>query len=267
MKKEDIKMIISDIDGTLINDQDELPTNFKEMISELDKRGIIFVAASGRSASSIKNKLQHDADNIYLISDNGAIIMHKGEIINASTFSKEEFDELCGHMVTYKGNTVGVVTLDAGYVQLAHEDVDQGFLDEFFYGNVEVDDVTKVTGNVVGISIHNTHNTVENLNGEAMAPFREKYELVQAGAEWIDAIPKNTNKGSSVEKLLEILGLTTDNAIAFGDYNNDLEMIQTVKMGFAMEDATDELKAVADEVIGSNNDNGIIKKIYELLEI
>lgn len=54
------------------------------------------------------------------------------------------------------------------------------------------------------------------------------------------------------------------NVIAFGDYNNDYEMIKYSGIGYAMEDATDHVKSVADEIIGSNNDNSVIKKIYEI---
>ena len=94
MKKEDIKVVISDIDGTLITDYDELPDNFIEMVDRLNEMGIIFVAASGRGANSIKNKLQYEADNLYIISDNGSIIMKGDDVIAASQFTALEYKEL-----------------------------------------------------------------------------------------------------------------------------------------------------------------------------
>lgn len=267
MKKEDIKVVISDIDGTLITDYDELPDNFIEMVDRLNEMGIIFVAASGRGANSIKNKLQYEADNLYIISDNGSIIMKGDDVIAASQFTALEYKELIEYFRSFEGNTIGVATLEGSYVEIGSKYADEKLLDEFFHGSVVVDDILNITGTIVGLSVHNKHNTYENYNSDYTQQMLKKYTLVQAGANWIDAIPSNNNKGTAVKTLLNIVNLTTDQTIAFGDYNNDIEMLQTVGRGFAMEDATDDLKAIADEIIGSNNDNSVIKKIYELLEI
>lgn len=267
MNKEDIKMIISDIDGTLINDEGELPFNFKEMIDRLNDLGIIFVAASGRGAISIKNKLQYDAENLYQISDNGAVTMKGNEVIASNTFSREEYLELIEHFQSFENNTIGVATTTGLYLQIGSDVVDEDLINEFFYGSTKVEDIKDIEGDVVGISVHNPYDTHQNYLSKKTQIMKEKYTLVQAGAKWTDAIPTNVNKGSAVSKLVELLNLNMKNTIAFGDYNNDIEMLQVVQKSYAMQDATKEAKAAADEVIGSNNEHSVSNKIYELLDL
>ena len=70
-------------------------------------------------------------------------------------------------------------------------------------------------------------------------------------------IPANCSKGRGIEKILEYYGLGREEAIAFGDGNNDIEMLQTVGTGVAMENSSPQLKAVASEVCGHVAEDGI----------
>lgn len=269
MNKTHIKIIFSDIDGTLINSKEQLPANFGYMIEELAKRDIIFVAASGRSAVSIMNKLgeHYLADNVYIVSDNGAIIMHKDRIIFQSGFEKDDLHEIIDGFQQLDDATIAATTASISYVQSDHLIENPKYLTEYFDDFELIDDLKNIPHAIVNISSHSYEHTSRNFNSEQLTKLREKHTIVQTGAQWIDAIPNNTNKGVAVKALTEKLGLSPDNVIAFGDYNNDIQMLQIAKKGYAMEAATDEVIAVADEIIGSNDDNSVVTKILELLEI
>ena len=73
----------------------------------------------------------------------------------------------------------------------------------------------------------------------------------------IDVIPASSGKGIGVDKILDYYGFDKSQAIAFGDGNNDIELLEAVGWGLAMANASDELKAVADEVIGHVAEDGI----------
>lgn len=268
MRKEDIKLIVSDIDGTLINDKDELPSNFIEMVDSLKELGISFAAVSGRGAFSIKSKLNYEADNLYIVSDNGSVTMHGNEIINIKTFEDKEYKDIIKAVQSVDGLVIGAATPETIYLRKGNYDIPEKLLEEFFSGYIVVDDLMDVDSSMIAsLSIMCPVSAKESLKNEEIRRIADKYDLIQAGEVWLDAIPKNSNKGIAVEALANHLGFDMSNVIAFGDYNNDIQMIRDVQMGYAMEDATDEVKAVADEVIGSNNDNSVIKKIYELLEL
>ena len=79
-------------------------------------------------------------------------------------------------------------------------------------------------------------------------------------------MPKNVNKASAIKKITEKLNLNMDQVMAFGDAQNDIEMLKQVKIGVAMENAMDEVKKVSDLVTKSNDENGIGIVIDALLE-
>ncbi len=97
--------------------------------------------------------------------------------------------------------------------------------------------------------------------------YKSEYSLVmkdirhsKIAAWWdraVDIIPANGGKGIAIKKLLEYYHLEPEEAIAFGDGNNDIEMLQAVGTGIAMANASEQLKAVADQVCGHVAQDGI----------
>lgn len=91
-------------------------------------------------------------------------------------------------------------------------------------------------------------------------------KLVTTGNVWFDIFYKDVNKGTTLTHLLEILKIKPEESGAFGDQMNDYEMLQTVKYGYAMANAMPPVKEVAYQVIDSNEKDGVILKIKEILK-
>lgn len=97
--------------------------------------------------------------------------------------------------------------------------------------------------------------------------YKQEYPLImknvlhaKISAWWeraVDIIPANGGKGAAIQRVLELYRLKPEEAIAFGDGSNDIEMLQTVGTGIAMDNASEELKKVADEVCGHAAQDGI----------
>lgn len=267
MTKDNLKIAVSDIDGTLINDNDDLPGNFVEMVTHLNDRDIIFVAASGRGLESIKNKLNHKADNLYMISDNGSVIAHNDKILHVNSFSRKDYLEIVEILSQLKNVTIAVSTPSINYVKIHEESINYDYFEEYFTQYTIVDDLSSVNDDFVSFSVYCADGSDLSFASKAIQENLHKHSFVVSGEKWIDAIPKGVNKGKSLSQLLHILNIKQHESIAFGDYNNDIQLLEFAGKSYAMEDATEDLKAVADEVIGSNNDNSVINKIYEILEI
>lgn len=265
MEKNNIKLICSDIDGTLIDDNDQLPKNFHWLIEKLEERDIAFVAASGRGIAGIENKILNDSDNVYIISDNGAQLSHHGEIVIKNSFNADELKEIIEVFRKTKESTIIATSERMSYVEL-HPNHKEEFLKEFFVQYTLVDDITKYD-DITKISLRSDYYTLANLELDKMQTLAEKYHLVQTADVFIDIMQANSNKGNALEKLLEILNIDKSQTIGFGDFLNDIHMLEVVGKSYAMENAHPLVKNVADEIIGSNNDNSVIKKIVELLEI
>lgn len=266
MTRENLKLVVSDIDGTLINDNDELPHNFIEMVDKLNDLDIVFVAASGRGVESIKSKLSYESENLYIISDNGALITQNDKVIYINTFSRDDYIEIIDVFETFNNITIAVATQSVSYVKIPNDKaVDYKLLDEFYKEYEIVDDLKDRFGDCVSFSIHCPNGAKNIFESDIVQKAVDKHRILLSGERWIDAVPPNTDKGHSLKNLIQILEIDKTQTIAFGDYNNDIGMLSFVEKGYAMKDATELLKSVADEVIGSNNDNSVVNKILNII--
>ena len=96
-------------------------------------------------------------------------------------------------------------------------------------------------------------------------PFRDQVTFVRTAPYYIEAIPVGTSKASGLSNVCKGLGIDPSEVIAFGDAENDLEMIQFAGHGVAMGNACDALKNAADEVTLTNNEDGIAHTLNHLL--
>lgn len=90
-------------------------------------------------------------------------------------------------------------------------------------------------------------------------------QVVLSSEVWVDIIPTGANKGLAIKKLQEKLNIKPEECVAFGDYLNDYEMLQSVYYSYAMENAVPELKKVARFIAPPNYENGVMRTIKKLL--
>ena len=97
-------------------------------------------------------------------------------------------------------------------------------------------------------------------------PDAEKYDFIRSERALYELLPKGASKGAALCKLAELLGIDIANTVAVGDFNNDVSMIQAAGIGYAVENAVAEAKAVADRMTVSNNHHAIAAIVEELEE-
>lgn len=102
-----------------------------------------------------------------------------------------------------------------------------------------------------------TDEILEKLPKSCMADIR----YIKSGDHWVDLLHKNANKGAMIGKLQEKYGISKEQTVVFGDYDNDLEMFDYSINGYAMADARDVVKAKANFICESNADNAVLNKI------
>ena len=106
------------------------------------------------------------------------------------------------------------------------------------------------------------YNNLEKfLNGH---PKAEKFDFIRSERRLYEVLPKGTSKGALLLKLADLLGVDRKKTIAVGDYNNDISMIECAGVGIAVSNARKCVKAVADRITVSNEENAIAQIIYEL---
>ncbi len=256
-----IKLIVSDMDGTLLNNKSELPSLFETKYRELREKGIRLVIASGRPYENLVALFNHMEHDIIFVSDNGAYI-GLDEPIVMSSFHPTDIREM---IILGRKNT-DVNFLVCGTSHSYIESTDENFIKTLKHHRIPykyVDDILKIEDEVLKI----TACHAESWNEENSAPFaviNDSLTVTASAKQWMDIMGK-ANKGMAVEHLQKHLKISADETMVFGDYLNDIEMLQTTPFSYAMKNAHPDVKKVARFEAPSNDDEGVIKIIEKVV--
>jgi len=256
MNLSEVKLVVSDMDGTLLNNNSEVSDRFFKQFEDLKKRNIHFVAASGRQYQSIVHKLDSIKHDISIIAENGGLMQHKSEINILLKLSSEDvfksieilrkipdcFIVLCGRKAAY------IETNDAEFISKFSE----------YYNAYEiVDDLTQVSNDdFMKIAVYHFESSegciLPNISG-----LTEDYQITVSGQNWLDISHKDANKGYALNMLQKDMGISKNETMVFGDYNNDLHMLELAHFSYAMENAHANVKKTANFETKSNMNEGV----------
>ena len=266
------KIVASDMDGTLLNSQGKLSRENLEAIEKLDNMGVYFVPSSGRTFNEMTDELTANPHVRYYICSNGAVIYDK---------QKDTHTYLC--MDKRKANIIYDITkkydvhITVRYDNRAHADKKQLNNEAYLKYNIcdahrsVLENYTVAVDDIADVFKDERHfETIALFFTDKISTEKCKTEIEAAGefdavCTWgncIEIIDKTSGKGSALKALAEMTGIGIENTIAVGDSDNDMSMIKAAGLGLAVSNACDELKAIADKVICSNDEHNI-KYIYE----
>lgn len=261
-----IKIIFSDMDGTLLTSENKLPDGFDEMISELKKRGVIFAPTSGRQYYSLRRLFPKYEDDFIFLSDNGTLVMQKGKEIFSQPMNFDDVKEILKFSEPIENILRVFCGKKAAYI-LENENLPhftKGF-EIYFSNNIIVKNWDEVDDTPIKISFYDpTGNAAESIYPK-FAPYQNSHQVVLASDFWTDITAPHASKGVGVQGLQKILNIKPEECAAFGDYMNDYEMLQAVGYSFAMANAHPEIKKVAKFETASNDDFGVILGIKKLM--
>ena len=260
-----IKLIASDMDGTLLDDKKQLPKNFDEMMAMLKRHGIEFVVASGRSYSALTHLFGKYLDEMRFICDNGAFVMTKGELTELSVISRENVNEV----VRACEEIDGVIPLLCGVKGIYHPDnADDEFsrnLSLYYADCTPVSSLYDIDDDIFKIAVRDVHNPINNSYPIMKARFGDRLETQVSGPVWMDLMNKGISKGSALAAIQHAMNIDESRTMAFGDFYNDITLLKRAKYSYVMADSNDDMKGYGKYIAESNNKNGVIKAIYERL--
>ncbi len=246
-----IRLIVSDLDGTLLkNGAQELPEGFIELVKKVREMGIGFAVASGRQYQNIRRLFAGVEDDIYYIAENGAYCRMGDQVIFRGNIEEKLVREIIEELKKYPDLLCLISKEECAYIEGKREDFIVLIKDVIKNDIKVVEDLEQVEGPCLKIAACDFSG-----KDKYFPMFRDKYKdrihVVTSGNMWFDFVPSGVNKGVGLEKMLEVLGMTADECMAFGDERNDLELLVTAGWSYAMDTASDEVKAAADHVTGS----------------
>lgn len=260
-----IKFIASDMDGTLLNGQDEIHPEFYEVFEKLKEKDIIFSAASGRQYYNLVKRFEEVKDDIMFIAENGTFVVYKGEEILVNALDKNIALELIDIGRKIEGAYVVVCGKKAAYIESKDEALMQE-VEKYYESREVVEDLKSVDDDILKVTMCDFKGSEGNSN-KYFEEYRDKLQVTVSGQIWLDITAKGANKGVAIKKVQEMLDINPKETMVFGDYLNDLEMMKNAYHSYAMENAHPELKKVARFVAKSNDDNGVVEKIKEVIAV
>lgn len=251
------------MDGTLLNSNHQVSDRFFELFGELNKRGILFVAASGRQYASIVEKLQSIKDEILVIAENGALVKEKEKELLVTPIQNHLKDSLLSRIDSIEGSHAML----CGKYNAYFDGKSLPFLEQLkeYYATYEIhDDFNTVTDEIIKIAVY--HNvSAEEYIYPAMKDLENQIKVKVSGLNWLDLNHTDANKGYALEHLMQRFQLSKNEVAVFGDYNNDLEMLALADNSFAMQNAHVNVKKVANYSTSGNDDYGVEKVLEKIL--
>lgn len=273
-----IKLIALDMDGTVLRDDKTISNKNTEVLRAAQARGILIVPTTGRPKKMIPQPIM-DVGNIrYAITSNGASVYDLKEetVLYTNTMTEQEsaklLDFLSGYNVLVEAYCDGnsytdkkafpLISTFKGYPQI--------YIDLIYESQTFIEDMPGF--------MKREHKQVEKVN----IPYMDKamckdlleklgnmkeYALTSSFFENIEINRASSNKGDGLGHLCKQLGILPEEVMAFGDGDNDFEMIKFAGCGVVMQNAVEPLKPLADFVTLTNEEDGVAYAIEKFIPL
>ena len=274
-KKMDIRVIATDMDGTLLDPKGQLDLpRLEKILDKLDQCDIRFVIATGNEVHRMRQLLGHLAERVVLVVANGARIFENNELIQAQTWDDAMVDKALAHFKGRECQDQFVVTaMNGGFVKegtvfteldkfMTPEMIEKlyqrmNFVDEFD---------SNLFGGVLKMSMVVGEERLDSVLQEINDLFDGHVRAVSSGYGCIDILQDGIHKAWGLEELLKRWNLKPEQIMAFGDSENDIEMLELAGISYAMENAEEAVKRVASKVAPANSQAGVYQVLENWLE-
>ncbi len=261
-----IKLVASDLDGTLLTDDKKLPPDMFDIIKNLNKKDIQFVPASGRQICSLERFFAPFSENMALIAENGGFMTYRGEEIFSSVmkpqFVREILEDvlsmgkykvlLCGKYNSFTDDPTTVEKMKSSW---------------FKYNSEYVDDILDVKEDIIKISVVDDYNIMQRYYDKLAPKYKDRFGITISGFNCMDFMNKGVSKGYALRLLKKRLGISSEETVSFGDNLNDVEMFEEAGFSYAMQKSSNAVKSRARFIAGDNNKFAVAEEIKKLCQI
>lgn len=257
MNFSDVKLVVTDMDGTLLNSKGQVSTLFFKLFIKLKDNNITFCAASGRQHNSIVSKLENIKNDIYVIAENGGVVKKGDEMLLSYFLDAKKVQKLIPIIRNISGANMVLCANNSAYIESKDERF-VGLFQEYYHSFERVDDLMEIAKTIPIFKIAIYHfDSSEKYIYPKVQEFKNEVLLKVSGQHWLDISDEKANKGNALKAVQQLLNLTKEQTLVFGDYHNDIEMMQEAGISFAMKNAHDDIKEIADFITESNDNFGV----------
>lgn len=253
------KLIMLDVDGTILNTKNEIPTSAKEAIQAAQAAGHEVVIATGRAPYFIE-EIRAALDIHSFVCFNGQYVEAKGELVYHNPMQPNELEQLFtyskeqGHPLVYMGGEAMRSTIDRSPEM------------EASFASINIDS-TKILTNPDYYKESSIYQTLLYCNEQDEHHYigsTHDFHYIRWHEHSLDVLPKGGSKAKGIEQYMKAHGFHVEDVYAFGDQRNDLEMLAFVGHGVAMGNAPEDVKEVARYVTDHVDEDGLANAFERL---
>lgn len=247
-----------DLDGTLLNSKDLVDETVFKVIAKIRDKGVLTIIATGRPPRAAINIFDDKFKPDYLVCYNGGMIYKNGIIIDERHIETTVAADLINYLVTIEDIQFGVEKDDIIHVNY---DMDEKYKSP---NSIYCDMSTFAKDRCSKVLVFGKSKIDDEYLNKT---FGDKCNILETdNGNFIEIMPKNTSKLTALEYILGLENKTIDEAIAFGDDTNDLDIIKHVGYGVAMGNAVQVVKEVAKVITSTNDQAGVYNVLKELYD-
>lgn len=264
-----IKAIAVDKDGTFFKSDNTFDERyFNQLFEIMIEKHIKFIVASGNQYAQLRSFFPEKDNQITYVAENGAVTYQNEALVTAHYFDKHLVADVLDLIINhYHIQDVVLSGLNTAYVLDYVSDDFLSFLYKYYYHIKKVSDFKSINQDeFVKMALRIKDQTLlENVMQGLKNKYGEKLRAVTSGNDSLDIILPKVNKGVAIKALLDSWGIQTNELLAFGDANNDIEMLALTPYSYAMANCSPEVAATANYRAPSNDESGVLQVIETYL--
>ena len=263
-EKKKIKLIASDLDGTLLqhsarNCNEEL----FPIIEQLCEKGVYFIPASGRQYPCMQNMFAPVKDKIMYLCENGALVMHSDKVLVKKQFEDTLALKIC-HAVLDEPDCEVLISGEQTSYMIPKTDAFLTYIRDDLGNHVSViEQPEQIKEPILKIAYFVTEERRDEVTAAFSKKFGDKSLIMTSGNRWVDFAPLGTNKGTALQAIGERLHISPDEMVAFGDNETDRAMLTYVGHPYLMENCNPTMRDI--KAVNCKKVEDSLKEILEKL--
>lgn len=266
-KKKVIRYIASDLDGTLISSDNEVSEENLDAIDRMHNAGVRFIVLTGRTLYEVPLELRHNDSIDYIIYSNGVGIWDRKRGLLKNNFiddekAKKVFEILSEYETFTEIYSGGRPYVDASKFDLEHllyYKIDKGFIPEMNKSRVKIPSLRKIIDDSNDkVEMFDVFFRYEKERQECLKRLKNDFDdlfVTSSMSNNLEIVRAGNSKGNTLIEFCNKMGIDIKSVTVLGDSKNDISAFETDAKGYAVANACDELKNLADKVICSNDEN------------
>jgi Cof subfamily protein (haloacid dehalogenase superfamily) len=263
-----IKLVLSDMDGTFLNNNGDFNRErYRDVKKIMKEKGVTFALVTGKQCERVEELFGDDANDLWILGDSATRIKHNGEFVYESLLSNSLGLDIIRLLEEISLDHTIIACTRNGAVIKETAPYEEAAIVRKSYAEVrQVSDFKELTDDFVKITVHDPSFNCFKTR-EKLSPFFESAYIIASEEAWIDIANANVHKGTTVEHLQRLLNVTPEETMAFGDGYNDIELMSRSIYSFAVRNAVQDLKDVANFITRSNDEDAVMKTIIQILSL